>query len=102
MVPYGGTRAQGLGRGEGGGMRTSAPRWTAGSVAVASVALMAAGLGLAFADRHDVPAQLTNWDFSDVAGDLEDLTIPGLAYLVASRRPRNPARSRTWWRWPSS
>ncbi len=71
-------------------MRTSAARWTAGSVAVASVALMAAGLALAFADRHHVPATLTNWDFSDIAGDIEDLTIPGLAYLVASRRPRNP------------
>jgi hypothetical protein len=71
-------------------MRTSAARWTAGSVAVASVALIAAGLALAFADRHHVPATLTSWDFSDIAGDLEDLTIPALAYLVASRRPRNP------------
>ena len=71
-------------------MRTSAARWTAGSVAVASVALMAAGLALAFASRHHVPASLTNWDFPDIAGDIEDLTIPGLAYLVASRRPRNP------------
>jgi hypothetical protein len=48
-------------------MRRSAARWTAGSVAVASVALMAAGLALAFANRHHVPASLTNWDFSDVA-----------------------------------
>jgi signal transduction histidine kinase len=71
-------------------MRRSAARWTAGSVAVASVALMAAGLVLAFANRHHVPPSLTNWDFSDIAGDIEDLTIPGLAYLVASRRPRNP------------
>ena len=71
-------------------MRTSAARWTAGSVAVASVTLMAAGLVLAFADRHHVPATLTNWDFPDIAGDVEDLTIPALAYLVASRRPRNP------------
>ncbi len=71
-------------------MRTSAARWTAGSVAIASVALMAAGLALAFADRHHVPARLTNWDFSDIAGDVENLTIPALAYLVASRRPRNP------------
>ena len=71
-------------------MRTSAARWTAGSVAVASVALMAAGLVLAFADRHHVPASLTNWDFSDIAGDIEDLTIPAGAYIVASRRPRNP------------
>jgi signal transduction histidine kinase len=71
-------------------MRTSTARWTAGSVAVTSVALMAAGLALAFADRHHVPASLTNWDFPDIAGDIEDLTIPALAYLVASRRPRNP------------
>jgi hypothetical protein len=71
-------------------MRTSTARWTAGSVAVASVALMAAGLALAFADRHHVPPSLTTWDFPDIAGDIEDLTIPGLAYLVASRRPRHP------------
>ena len=71
-------------------MRTSAARWTAGSVAVASVALMTAGLALAFAGRHHVPPSLTNWDFPDIAGDIEDLTIPGLGYLVASRRPRNP------------
>ena len=71
-------------------MRTSAARWTAGSVAVASAALMTAGLVLAFADRHHVPASLTNWDFSDVFGDVEDLSIPVFAYLVASRRPRNP------------
>ncbi len=71
-------------------MRTSAARRTAGSVAVASVALMAAGLALAFADRHHVPPSLTNWDFSDVFGDAEDLSIPFFAYLVASRRPRNP------------
>jgi len=71
-------------------MRTSAARWTAGTIAVASVLLMTAGLALAFANRHHVPASLTNWDFSDIFGDVEDLTIPALAYLVASRRPRNP------------
>jgi len=71
-------------------MRTSAAHWTASSVADASVALMTAGLALAFAGRHHVPPSLTNWDFPDIAGDIEDLTIPGLGYLVASRRPRNP------------
>ncbi|MBV8914706.1 MAG: hypothetical protein JOZ05_16900, partial [Acetobacteraceae bacterium] len=71
-------------------MRTSAARWTAGTIAVASVALMAAGLVLAFIDRHHVPASLTNWDFSNLFGDLEDLSIPAFAYLLASRRPRNP------------
>jgi signal transduction histidine kinase len=71
-------------------MRTSAARWTAGTIAVTSVALMAAGLALAFVDRHHVPASLTNWDFSDLVGYAEDLSIPAFAYLVASRRPRNP------------
>jgi anti-sigma-K factor RskA len=49
------TRARDLGRGEGGGMRTSAARWTVGTIAVTSVALMAAGLALAFVDRHRCP-----------------------------------------------
>jgi hypothetical protein len=71
-------------------MRTSAARWTAGTIAVASVALMAAGVALAFLDRHQVPASVTNWDFSDLFGYAEDLSIPAFAYLVASRRLRNP------------
>ena len=81
-------------------MRTSAARWTAGSVAVASVALMAAGLALAFADRHHVPATLTKWDFSDIAGDVEDLDycfahrVAAAAHTasVARRQPGASAR----------
>jgi signal transduction histidine kinase len=71
-------------------MRTSAARWTAGSITIASAALLAAGLMLAYLDRHVVPAHLSNWDFSDVFADAEDLSIPVMAYIVASRRPRNP------------
>jgi signal transduction histidine kinase len=71
-------------------MRISTARWLAGGIAVASVGLMTGGLVLAFLDRHLVPPSLTNWDFADVFADGEDLTIPVIAFILASRRPRNP------------
>jgi hypothetical protein len=61
----------------------------AGCVAAGSIALMAGGLALAYADRHLVPAGLTNWDFSDVFGDLSNMAVPVLGFVLASRRPAN-------------
>jgi signal transduction histidine kinase len=75
---------------EGSAARDSAARWTAGTIAVASVALIAAGMILAFLDRHRGPSALTNWDPASIVGDIEDLTIPVIGYVIASRRPRNP------------
>jgi hypothetical protein len=50
---------------------------------------MAAGLALAYADRHLVPAGLTNWDFSDVFGQLSNMAVPVMGFVLASRRPTN-------------
>jgi len=71
-------------------MRISTARWLARDVAAASVGLMTGGLVLAFVDRNRVPPSLTNWDFTDVFAGAQDLTIPVIAFVLASRRPRNP------------
>ena len=47
-------------------MRARTARWVAGGIAAGSVALMAAGLVLAYVDRHALPADVTSWDFADV------------------------------------
>ena len=50
---------------------------------------MAGGLILAYVDRHLVPANVTNWDFSDVFGDVVNMAIPVGGFVLASRRPGN-------------
>ena len=70
-------------------MRAPTARWIAGGIAAGSVGLMAAGLILAYADRHVLPAHLTTWDFSDVSGAVSNLALPVTGFVVASRRPRN-------------
>jgi hypothetical protein len=71
------------------GMRVLTVRWWAGCAAVASVALAAVALALAYVDRHRVPAGLTAWDFSNVAGGVANLAVPVVGFVVASRRPAN-------------
>ena len=66
----------------------TAPR-VAGCVAAGSLALMAGGLILAYADRHLVPANVTSWDVSDVFGDVVNMAIPVMGFVLASRRPGN-------------
>jgi hypothetical protein len=51
-------------------MRVPSVRWVAGCAAAASVALIGAGLVLAYADRHLVPASLTDWTVSGVYGQV--------------------------------
>jgi signal transduction histidine kinase len=70
-------------------VRALTARWVAGGVAAGSVALMAGGLALAYADRHLVPARLTNWDFSDVFGQVTNVAVPVVGFVLASRRPAN-------------
>jgi signal transduction histidine kinase len=70
-------------------VRALTARWVAGGVAAGSVALMAGGLALAYADRHLVPAGLTNWDFSDVFGQVSNMAVPVMGFVLASRRPAN-------------
>ena len=42
-------------------MRARTARWVAGCTAAGSVTLIGAGVALAYADRHLVPASLTGW-----------------------------------------
>jgi hypothetical protein len=85
MVP-----TEGLGPGAGGiQMRARTAGWLAGDIAAGSIALMAAGLALAYVDRHRLSASLTNWNFSDVLAGLTDMSLPVLGFVLASRRPEN-------------
>jgi hypothetical protein len=61
----------------------------AGCAAAGSLALMVGGLILAYADRHLVPATMTNWDVSDVFADAVNMAIPVMGFVLASRRPGN-------------
>jgi hypothetical protein len=70
-------------------MRVLTVRWVAGCAAAASVALEFGGLALAYVDRHLLPARLTTWDFSDVFGNVVNLAIPVVGFVLASRRPAN-------------
>jgi hypothetical protein len=64
-------------------------RRVAGYVAAGSLALMVGGLILAYLNRHLVPASMTNWDFSDVFGDVVKMAVPVGGFVLASRRPGN-------------
>jgi uncharacterized membrane protein len=64
-------------------------RWVPGCAAAGSVALIIAGLALAYADRHLLPASLTNWTFSNVSGQVVNLAVPVAGFVLASRRPEN-------------
>jgi signal transduction histidine kinase len=68
-------------------MKVQTARWVAGGVAAVSVALMAGSLALALADRHLVSARLAGWD--DFLGQVTDLALPVVGFVLASRRPRN-------------
>jgi hypothetical protein len=72
-----------------GPVRAWAVRWVPGCVAAGSVALIVAGLVLAYVDRHLLPASLTNWTFSSVSGQVVNLAVPVTAFVLASRRPEN-------------
>jgi hypothetical protein len=70
-------------------MKARTAPWVAGGIAVGSVALMAGGLVLAYLGRRAVPANLTNWDFSDVFAQVVNIALPVGGFVVASRRPAN-------------
>jgi signal transduction histidine kinase len=71
-------------------MPVSKAPWLAGGIAACSVALMTAGLVLAYLDRHLVPASQTNWDAADVLSALSGMTVAVSASVIAARRPANP------------
>ena len=70
-------------------VRGRTARLVAGCAAAGSLALMAGGLILAYVDRHLVPAAMTDWDVSDVFGDVVNMAIPVVGFVLASRRPQN-------------
>ncbi len=70
-------------------MRAWTVRWVPGCVAAVSVALIIAGLALAYVDRHVLPASLTNWTFSSVSGKVVNVAVPVTGLVLASRRPEN-------------
>ena len=71
-------------------MPVSKAPWVAGAMAALSAALMAAGLSVAFLDRHLVPASQTNWDSADVLSAVGGVAVAVTASVIAARRPANP------------
>jgi signal transduction histidine kinase len=70
-------------------MRVLTARWVAGGIAAVSVALILGGLALAYLDRHLVAAGLNGWDFNDIFGQVANLAVPVVGFVLASRRPGN-------------
>jgi signal transduction histidine kinase len=70
-------------------MRAWTVRWVAGSAAAASAALIAGTVALSYADRHRVHGSLTSWDFYDIFGNVANLALPVVGFVLASRRPAN-------------
>ena len=62
-------------------------RWATGCVAAVSVALIAGGIALSYADRHLVLG--SGWDFSSVFEEVTFMAIPAVGFVLASRRPGN-------------
>jgi hypothetical protein len=71
-------------------IRARAARWVPVWAAAGSVALICAGLALAYVDRHLVPASQTGWTVSNVSGQVVDVAVPVTGFVLASRRPENP------------
>jgi signal transduction histidine kinase len=70
-------------------MRAQTARWVAGCIAAGSVALIIAGLALAYVDRHSLPAGENTWNFPDVFGQVVNLAVPVVGFVLTSRRPAN-------------
>jgi signal transduction histidine kinase len=70
-------------------MRVLTARWVAGGVAAGSIALMAAALVLDYVDRVLLPARLASWTFGNVSGQVVNLAVPVVGFVLASRRPAN-------------
>jgi hypothetical protein len=70
-------------------MRTRTAQWVAGYAAAGSVALIGAGIALAYLDRHLVPASLTGWTLSNISEQIVNVSVPVVGFVLASRRPEN-------------
>ena len=71
-------------------MRVLTAGWVAGCVAVGSIALMVGALVLEYVDRDLLPASMTGWTFGNVSGQVVNLAVPVVGFVLASRRPANP------------
>jgi signal transduction histidine kinase len=70
-------------------MRARTVRWVAGSAAAVSAALIVGTVVVAYADRHLVHGNLTSWDFPNVFGNVTNLAVPVVGFVLATRRPAN-------------
>jgi signal transduction histidine kinase len=70
-------------------MRVLTARWVAGCIAAGSIALMAGALVLEYVDRDLLPASMTGWTFGNVSGQVVNLAVPVVGFVLASRRPAN-------------
>jgi hypothetical protein len=70
-------------------MRAQTARWVAGCIAAGSVALIVAGLVLAYVDRYSLPAGQNDWNLPEVFGQVVNLAVPVVGFVLASRRPAN-------------
>ena len=70
-------------------MRARTARWVPRCAAAGSVALLGAGLALAYVDRHLAPASLANWTVSNISGQVVNMAVPVTGFVLASRRPEN-------------
>ena len=70
-------------------MRILTARWVAGCIAAGSIALMAGALVLEYVDRDLLPASMTGWTFGNVSGQVVNLAVPVVGFVLASRRPAN-------------
>ena len=79
-------------------MRAQTARWVAGCIAAGSAALIVAGLVLAYMGRHSLPAGQNSWNFPDVFGQVVNLAVPAVGFVLSSRRPANRMAGFSWWR----
>jgi hypothetical protein len=70
-------------------VRAGTARWVAVCAATASVALIGAGLALAYADRHLVPASMTGWTVSNISAQVVNAGVVVVGLVLATRRPEN-------------
>ncbi len=70
-------------------MKILTARWVTGCIAAGSIALVAGALVLEYVDRDLLPASMTGWTFGNVSGQVVNLAVPVVGFVLASRRPAN-------------
>ena len=70
-------------------VRARTAAWVAGCVATVSVALIGAGVVLAYAHRHLAPASMTGWTVSNISAQVVNAGVVVVGLVLATRRPEN-------------